>query len=94
MEKEQVCPYCGEKMDPIRTPELSSWGGEIHYVCFNDECTYYKNSWQVLDGQGIERTGYRCRVDPRGVYGPMAVWSSDALKNLKCAPPAPHATAK
>jgi hypothetical protein len=84
MEKARTCPHCGETMDPIQTPALSSWGGEIHYVCFNDDCSYYKQSWNVLDSQGIEKTGYRCRMDPRGVCGPMAVWSSDALKDLVC----------
>lgn len=84
MEKERVCPHCGHKMDPFRTPDLSSWGGEIHYVCFNDECEYFKKSWDVLDSQGVERTGYRCRMDPKGTCGPMAVWSADALKDMIC----------
>jgi hypothetical protein len=84
MEKERTCPHCGQNMDPFRTPDLSSWGGEIHHVCFNDECEYYKKSWDVLDGQGVERTGYRCRMDPRGVCGPLAVWSADALKDCVC----------
>ena len=85
MTKEKVkCPHCGSEMDPIITPDISSWGGEIHHVCFNDECSYFTKSWEVLDCQGVERTGYRCRVDPRGVTGPLAVWSADALKDLIC----------
>ncbi len=78
------CPHCGAEMYPIDTPEASSWGGEIHHVCFNDECSYFKKSWEILDNQGIEHTGYRCRIDPRGVSGPLAVWSADALKDLIC----------
>lgn len=69
-------------MDPIKTPLESSWGGEIHYICFNDQCTYYTKSWQTLEGQGIEKAGYRCRMDPRGACGPIAVWSPTALKDL------------
>lgn len=69
-------------MDPIRTPLDSSWGGEIHHVCFNDECVYFVKSWDALDQQGIEETGYRCRRDTRGACGPLAVWSTDALKDL------------
>ena len=84
MESSRTCPHCGAQMDPIQTPLLSSWGGEIHYVCFNDECSYFKNSWNVLDNQGVEKTGYRCRMDPRGSCGPLAVWSPDALKDLIC----------
>lgn len=83
-EKKRACPHCGAEMDPIETPLESSWGGEIHYVCFNDDCCYFKKSWDVLDSQGVERTGYRCRMDPRGACGPLAVWSADALKDLVC----------
>jgi SAM-dependent methyltransferase len=69
-------------MDPIETPLLSNWGGEIHHVCFNDACNYFLESWNSLENQGIENTGYRCRMDPRGCCGPQPVWSKDALKDL------------
>jgi hypothetical protein len=84
MDKDPTCPHCGTQMDPIETPLDSSWGGETHYVCFNDECCYFKNSWEALDTQGVTKTGYRCRIDARGACGPMAVWSSDALKDQVC----------
>jgi Ogr/Delta-like zinc finger len=84
MDKDPTCPHCGTKMDPIETPLDSSWGGEVHYVCFNDECCYFKDSWEALDRQGVTKTGYRCRIDARGACGPMAVWSSDALKDQIC----------
>ena len=84
MEKEPKCPHCGAEMDPIETPAESSWGGETHYVCFNDECCYFTNSWDSLLNQGVDKTGYRCRMDARGACGPMAVWSSEALKNRIC----------
>ncbi len=82
MSKKCICPHCGAVMDPIRTPLDSSWGGEIHHVCFNNECRYYVHSWETLDQQGIEGTGYRCRVDFRGACGALAVWSEDALRDL------------
>ncbi len=69
-------------MDPIRTPIESSWGGEMHHICFNDDCRYFTKSWNALESQGIEKTGYRCRMDPRGCCGPAPVWSEDALKDL------------
>lgn len=84
MSNTKKCPHCGAEMDPIEMPLESSWGGEVHYVCFNDECCYFKNSWTALENQGIEQTGYRCRMDPRGASGPMAVWSTDALKDQVC----------
>jgi SAM-dependent methyltransferase len=82
MPKGQACPHCRSEMDPIRTPLESSWGGELHHICFNDDCCYFKNSWKALETQGIDETGYRCRMDPRGGCGPAPVWSEDALKDL------------
>ena len=76
------CPHCGAEMKPIRTPMDSSWGGEIHHICFNDECVYFIKSWDSLENQGVQKTGYRCRVDPRGYCGPAPVWSPEALKDL------------
>jgi SAM-dependent methyltransferase len=81
MKKQPFCPHCGTAMDPIQMPLESSWGGEIHYVCFNDQCCYFIRSWDTLEQQGVERTGYRCRMDPRGSCGPLAVWSADAIRN-------------
>ena len=82
MPSAHCCPHCESEMAPIRTPLESSWGGEIHYICFNDDCSYFVKSWEALIKQGIEKTGYRCRMDPRGVCGPAPVWSETALKDL------------
>jgi SAM-dependent methyltransferase len=82
MAEGHACPHCGSEMEPIRTPLESSWGGELHHICFNDGCRYFTNSWNALENQGIEHTGYRCRMDPRGACGPAPVWSEDALKDL------------
>ena len=84
MATDTKCPHCGADMQPIETPIDSTWGGETHFVCFNDECCYFKDSWEALENQGVTRTGYRCRIDARGACGPLAVWSSDALKDLIC----------
>jgi hypothetical protein len=86
MQKQPTCPHCGAQMDPIETPVESTWGGEVHYVCFNDECGYFKESWDCMEGQGALRTGYRCRIDARGACGPLAVWSKEALKDLVSKP--------
>jgi SAM-dependent methyltransferase len=82
MSEVYACPHCGSEMDPIHTPLESSWGGELHHICFNDDCSYFTKSWKALESQGIEKTGYRCRMDPRGGCGPAPVWSKDALKDL------------
>jgi hypothetical protein len=68
-------------MLPIEMPDQTGWDGEIHHVCFNDECEYYKKSWGVLRRQGGYQTGYRCRLSPRGSYEAQLVWGPDALKD-------------
>ena len=82
MNGHHVCPHCGSEMSPIRMPLDSSWGGEIHHICFDDNCSYFIRSWDSLEGQGIEKTGYRCRKDPRGCCGPAPVWSKEALRDM------------
>ena len=77
-----ACPHCGCSMDPIETPYDSSWGGEIHHICFNDECFYFKKSWELLVSQGVENAGYRCRVDARGACGAIPITSKFDLKDL------------
>jgi len=77
----KFCPHCGSKLLPVETPEESTWGGEIHMVCFNDECRYYKDSWEHMARCGALSTGYRLGIDPRGSRRPVLVWSSEALKD-------------
>lgn len=79
---QNACPHCGAQMSPVPTPLDTSWGGEVHHICFNDDCCYFIRSWDSLNDQGIEKTGYRCRMDPRGCCGPAPVWSKEALKDL------------
>jgi SAM-dependent methyltransferase len=81
MNGQHACPHCGSEMAPIKTPLDSSWGGEVHHICFDDDCCYFVESWEAFEGQGIDKTGYRCRMDPRGSCGPAPVWSKDALKD-------------
>lgn len=82
MNGQHSCPHCGAEMSPIKMPLDSSWGGEIHHICFDDDCCYFTKSWDSLESQGIEKTGYRCRMDPRGCCGPAPVWSKDALRDM------------
>jgi SAM-dependent methyltransferase len=67
-------------------PGESTWAGEVHHICFNDECSYFVDSWDALEKQGIEKTGYRCRVDCRGYASPAPVWSDHALKECVLKP--------
>lgn len=69
-----ICPHCNSKMKRWESPATYSWGTDHIYICFNDECEYYKRSWDfTLKKIGI-KAGYRHRYDPNtGQLGPFPV---------------------
>jgi hypothetical protein len=81
-EKIYRCPHCGEKLLPWRSPDLTTWGGNVQYVCFNDDCSYFREGWEWMATKYNVRASYRHRFDPAtGSSGPLPVWDRDALKN-------------
>lgn len=80
-EDKTICPYCGAKMSKWRTPPMSTWSAEYFYVCFNDECTYYRKGWKHMEETTKTACSYRHCYDPdRNHTGPLPVWSPDAGK--------------
>ena len=57
------CPYCDSELKKWTPSSYSTWGGEIQYVCFNDECSYFIKGWEAMAEQGNICT-YRLRYDP------------------------------
>lgn len=73
------CPHCSGKLSKWLTPPDSSWGGAAHYVCFNDECPYFRKGWDHMMDKYEVPASYRYRFDPEnGSSGPLPVWSTSA----------------
>jgi hypothetical protein len=63
-------------------PVESGWETGYHLACFNDDCPYFQRGWQHMSSSFERKVSYRYRVDPAtGHASPLAVWSTDALKN-------------
>lgn len=81
-EKIPVCPHCGQVLKKWICPPESSWGVEYQYVCFNDDCSYFKGGWGWMKEKYNQNISYRYRFNPfNKESGPLPVWSKDALKN-------------
>ena len=85
-DKKTVCPHCGRKMNKWSTPAFNfadglGWCTPFLYVCFNDECTFFRNSWKhMLDTYGQEM-GYRYMLHPdSGEAASLPVGSRIAMK--------------
>jgi hypothetical protein len=85
-----TCPHCGSRLSPWSSPDLTSWGGRVLYVCFDDTCPYYQEGWDWMLQQYNVKASYRHRYDPEtGEIGPLAVWSQEALKDQVTTPATP-----
>lgn len=77
-----VCPHCNQPLQAFELPDNTGWQGEFQLACFNDDCPYFVRGWQHMQENYAVRASYRYRIDPpSGDVSPLAVWSSDALKD-------------
>lgn len=78
----QNCPHCQSKLLRFTTPPATSWGGNIHLACFNDECPYFVRGWKWMAEKYEAHASYRFMVNPlNGAIGPLPVWSAQALRD-------------
>lgn len=57
--EEHHCPHCGQRLSCCNAPPFHvgdglGWGTDIIFICLNDECKLYANSWQEFE----ERYGH------------------------------------
>jgi hypothetical protein len=60
----QTCQHCGSRLRKWRVPEGATWTEEFLLVCFNDDCSYYKEGWEWMKAQYNQRASYRFMVNP------------------------------
>ena len=68
-EKKTVCPHCGQKLNKWSTPSFNfadglGWCTPFLYVCFNDECRFFRNSWKQMSEVYGQEMGYRYMIHP------------------------------
>ena len=77
------CPYCDLPLDKWEVPDspFIEWPSQYQFICFNDECSYFKRGWETMARQGGVGS-YRFMFDPPtgGCYN-VVVLSSDALRD-------------
>jgi len=86
LEDKTVCPHCGQKLNKWSTPSFNfadglGWCTPFLYVCFNDECKFYSNSWKQMSEAYGQEMGYRYMVHPdSGESSSVPVGSKYAMK--------------
>lgn len=79
----QTCPHCSSRLKKWRVPDDASWTEEFFYVCFNDECSYYKGGWDWMKERFGQNASYRHAVNPTtGGALPLPVWSDSATREM------------
>jgi len=85
-EKKTVCPHCGHKLNKWSTPTFNfsdglGWCSTFLYVCFNDECTFFVNSWKRMNEVYGQEMGYRYMLHPdSGESSSVPVGNRNAMK--------------
>jgi hypothetical protein len=79
----RVCPYCETVFKKWRVPDEASWEEPFFYVCFNDNCSYYRDGWTWMKEKYNQHASFRYAVNPsNGSHAPLPVWSDSAIREL------------
>jgi hypothetical protein len=59
------CPYCHKEMTlwevpPVNYSDGLGWGVPYMFLCFNDDCSLYKEGWDNLAENFAQTASYRC----------------------------------
>ena len=64
-----ICPYCEEEMKLWEVPMIAmgdglGWGAPYLFICFNDECSMYREGWENIKENYAHTASYRCMCYP------------------------------
>ncbi len=63
------CPHCDTEMSIWEVPAISvgdglGWGEPFLFICFNDDCSLFKQGWdEIMENLG-QKSSYRCMNYP------------------------------
>jgi len=79
----RTCSHCGSRLKKWLVPEGASWSEEYFLVCFNDDCSYYREGWEWMMSQYAQHASYRFAVNPEtGATLMIPVWSDAATREM------------
>lgn len=85
VDEEHHCPHCNTRLSCCHTPPFHvgdglGWGSEIMFICLNDECSLFVNSWTQFEEQYGHSASCRYMKLPDENKGTaMMVGSKDAF---------------
>lgn len=83
--QKHYCPHCNEQLSCCHTPPYHvgdglGWGTELIFICLNDDCSVFKNSWEQFEEQYGHSASCRYMLLPNEEKGgTMMVGSKDAF---------------
>ncbi len=79
----RTCPHCGDGLKKWLVPDGATWTEEFLFVCFNDDCPYYREGWKWMEEQYSQHASYRYMVYPTtGTSSMIPVWSDSATREM------------
>ena len=79
----RTCPHCGARLKKWLVPDGATWSEKFLFVCFNDDCSYYREGWEWMEQQFSQHASYRYMVNPTtGASSMIPVWSDSATREM------------
>ncbi|GAB6162007.1 hypothetical protein JCM12298_11660 [Desulfothermus naphthae] len=83
MAEKRYCPYCHQEMEYWLAPPETGWG--YIYVCFNNQCTFYRNSSDNILNKGEDQRHFAARYgeDPANNFHPINILAYNPFVKLE-----------